>query len=50
MQDRKSVSMETAGSLAPELEGAPHSIGHDRRPASQKPEQEKNKGGMRHPG
>lgn len=48
MQDRKSFSMETAGSLVPELEGAPHSTSHDRRPSSQPSKQEQKKGGKRH--
>lgn len=48
MKDRKTVSMETAGSLVPELEGAPHSAGHDRRPSSRPAGREEKKGGKRH--
>lgn len=49
MPDRKTVSMETAGSLAPELEGAPHSAGHSPRHTSPRKEKPQAKGGMRHP-
>lgn len=48
MQDRKTFSMETAGSLVPELEGAPHSTSHDRHPLSHPSRQEQKKGGKRH--
>ena len=34
MNDRKAPTLETSGSLVPELEGAPHSSGHDRHPSS----------------
>ncbi len=50
MLDRKTGSMETAGSLAPELEGAPHSAGHTPRHTPPKQEKPQPKGGMRHPG
>ncbi len=48
MKDRKSLSMETAGSLVPELEGAPRSASHDRRPVPGPSKPAKEKGGKSH--
>ncbi len=49
MQDKKNFSMETAGSLAPQLEGAPHSAGHPRRFSATSAKTSKDQGGNRHP-
>lgn len=48
MQDKKSFSLETAGSLVPQLEGAPHSAGHDRLALPRSPKQPAEKGGKDH--
>ncbi len=48
MPDKKSSSMEAAGSLVPQLEGAPHSSGHDRHPSPAPASQPHSKGGIGH--